>query len=287
MNDTFNPNTPSRAAIAEFSPARLYWLIRNRLFQDLVPLGIGAAIILGINLLLFLLGNAGGFFNHTAGTLWNIGVIAACALLASGGFREMQSGKSGTDWLLLPATPLEKYLAALIELLVVVPLVAFLLATGMSALIAGIESVRHATNGGATLPGGSIWTPFTWNHPAFWGCFLVGNLLLLIGSAVFRKQAFIKTIGMLVVYAVALSILVTILLWIVLQFNPHYGSIDLQVEGTSFSIFRVDGNTATPEWVTNALAWIWGVLWFGITPLAALLFGYFRVREKEAKDAVQ
>jgi hypothetical protein len=280
MSDTINLNNPARAAIAEFSPVRLGWLIRNRILQDLIPLGIGAAIILGINLLTLLPPPHRVWFNNFShgGFLWTIAVMAVSYILASTAFRDMQSGKSGTDWLLLPATTLEKYLAALLELVIIIPLLALCLATGLSALLAGIQGLAGGT-------GGAIWTPLDWEYPAVWGTFAVSTLLFLTGSAVFRKQALLKTLGVLTAFALVLSALLSGLAWLLLRIT-QFGSSDIMINGEFFGTMNVNGKNA-PAWMGTAIAWIWGTLWFGVTPIASVVFGYFRVREKEAKDAVQ
>jgi hypothetical protein len=271
----------AREAVAEFSLERLGRLIGNRFLHDIVPLGIGAAVILGLNLLVLFFAPHQAFFNHTGGVLWNFAVVGACALAAGNAFHEMQSGKSGTEWLLLPATMLEKYLAAIIGLVLAIPAAAMLAATGLSALLAGIQGLA----GGS---GGEIWTPFSWNQPAFWGNFLVCNLILVTGSAVFRKQALIKTIGVTTAFSLVVAALVCGIAYLILRLDQVDGSMSfLGTNGEGeFSTFRIEGRDV-PQWIGHVLAWFWGLWWFAATPVAALAFGYFRLREKEAKDAVQ
>jgi hypothetical protein len=269
--------TQTTSHLAEFSPRRLYWLIRNRILQDLIPLAIGAAIILGLNLLALFFAPHMAFFNNTQGILWTIVILIGSSTLASGAFKDMQSGKSGTDWLLLPATALEKYLAALLELVIILPLVAIAVCTGLSTLLAGLQN----------LAGGAIWTPLSWNQASFWGCFAVTTLLFLTGSAFFRKQAFLKTLGIMISFSLVLAIFMTTATWLLVKSGRSMGgSGSMQFMSDQFSGISIGGKIA-PKWLTDSLSWIWGVLYFGITPLAALAFGYFRIREKEAKDAVQ
>lgn len=277
----------SPRTIIEFNSQRLIRLIRNRIVQDMVPLGIGAAIILGINLLVMFFKPHQAFFNHSDDTLWTISITLGTCLLASGAFKEMQSGKSGTDWLLLPASSLEKYLAAVLELIILIPLLAIALATGLSALLAGIQSLAGGT-------GGNIYSPLFFNHPSVWGSFLIGNLLFLTGSLVFRKNALIKTIGVLIAFALVLSVVLAGGGWLLLRDNANSSAVRQAMNGFSagwdeargMSTMTING-TSTPQWMETTLSWTWGILYFGLTPLAALLFGWFRVREKEAKDAVQ
>ncbi len=280
MSDTINSPTRHPASIiAEFSPWRLYWLVRNRALQDLVSLGIGAAVILGLNLLVMVFDKHLAFFNYTNGALWTIAIMAVCFISASGAFREMNSGKSGTDWLLLPATPLEKYLSAVVELVILIPLVALLAATAISALLAGLQFLLAGYSG-------TIWTPLEWKQAGVWGCFMVTTLTFLTGSAVFRKQAFMKTLGIMILVAFALSMTVTIGA-LLLHLGGHgSGSFNLTFSGLDNNILQMGGKPLS-GWAGQAISTLWGILYFGLLPLAALAFGYFKVREKEAKDAVQ
>jgi hypothetical protein len=278
MSETTIDN-PASGAVAEFSLLRLFWLIRNRISRDLIPLSIGAAIIAGLNLLFMLIAPHQAFFNATKGVLWTTTVMGASFIMAATAFREMQSGKSGTDWLLLPATTMEKYLAALLELVILLPLAILLLASALSALLAGIQGLAGAASG-------EIWTPLQWNHPAIWGSYLVTTLLFLTGSAVFRKQAFIKTMGVQIAFALVIALLLTGGGWLLLTGNLRYNSADILVTGDFSGVMNVNGKNS-PPWLGPVITWLWSILWFGITPVLALAFGYFRLREKEAKDAVQ
>lgn len=234
----------------EFSVRRVVRLVRDRLAQDLIPIGIAALVMLGVLLLIW---TASGNWGMPIGrgdpenTLWVPLVVLGCFVVSSQGFRAMQSPRSVTDWLLLPATSTEKYLAVLIETQVIVPAVA-----SLAGLVLWVIS-------------GDFGIPRQFGEFEPWAVFVVANLWFMAGSTVFRRGAFLKTalvsIGFLLVMVVIPNVLTD-------RFWHH----------------RFVGPGPEAGGLVNAL---WYVGAFVLTPVAALAFSYFRVKEKEARDAVQ
>ena len=135
-----------------FSASRVMLLARNRAYDDAPALGIGLAIVAGLNLLSIMIGDRA--FMNGDGDLTYMGLIVfAGFMLSSQAFKGMH-GRTGADWILLPATPFEKYAAAFVSYLVAFPIAAAAGATALSFVLAMIE---RAAGG----PGSGIWHPFT------------------------------------------------------------------------------------------------------------------------------
>lgn len=256
-----------------FSVARVALLTKNRIFEDLPAVAIGAGILAGINLLFIVLGRR-AMMNDSSGQSWMFVISLSGLLLAGSAFKGMHDGRSGTDWILLPATSLEKYAAGLLTYLIIFPLASAVAATGLSAVL----SLAELAAGG---PGGRIWNPLLAAGLRGWIDYATGALVFAAGSAAFRKRAFIKTLGFTTAYVlVASGILLATVLFVrkasglpVPDFVFNHG--DLRVAG--------DLSMNTPPVVDTIL----GVVRYALVPLFALLYGYFRVAEKEARDEVQ
>ena len=257
----------------KYSPARVAFLIKNRAYEDLPALAIGAGIAAGLNLISIVLGGR-AFMNESGGQAWTFAISIAGFLLAGAAFKGMHDGRSGTDWLLLPASGLEKYSSALIAYLVVYPIAASVAATALSALLSLAELIA----GG---PGGNIWNPIEAIGVESAANYAITALVLAVGSAAFRKRALIKTIGVGVAYALAAGGLVFLLILLVRNLRglpmPEISAI-----GDTISI-EGDFKFQAPK----AVDYILNAAYYALLPLSALAYGYFRVAEKEARDEVQ
>jgi hypothetical protein len=256
-----------------FSLERTALLARNRAFEDLPALAIGAGVFGGLNLLSLIVARKAAM-NDSGGQSWTFVVCLAGFLLASSAFKGMHDGRSGTDWLLLPATNLEKYASALIFYLFVLPLAASLTALGLSALLSLVELAA----GGQ---GGRIWNPLSAFSIKGWIGYATACLVIAAGSATFRKRALIKTAGVAVVYVLAASGLFLAATFLTRK------AMGLPVPDVSFirGNLSVGGDFSLNA--TPAVNVICDVVRYAIIPVAALLYGYFRVAEKEARDEVQ
>lgn len=254
------------------SPVRVGYLLRNRLLEEATIIGIGAAAIVGLNLLgLFLSKRV--VFNSGGGTAWTFSLCLGGILLASGAFKAMHDGKAGTEWILLPATPLEKYLAALVDYAVVFPLAFSAAAMGISALLSLAE---RATGG----PGFPAWTPMAAGGLAAWGKYAAAVALFLAGSASFRKAAFLKTVAVLSAYFLAMGLILGGGAWLLYR-DSGFGSFRMNQ-----GIISIQGGTL-PEGAARALQIVFDVARYALAPIFALLYGWARVAEKEARDEVQ
>ena len=155
-----------------FSFRRCALLVRNRLYDEAGSVGIGAAVMVGLNLLGLILSRRAWLNESGSDQAWSFAVILGGLLLASQAFKGMHDGKAGSEWLLLPASPLEKYAAAAADYLVIYPLVA----SAGAALASLLLSLLERALGGA---GGTVWTPVLAGGFRAWGEYAIAATILM------------------------------------------------------------------------------------------------------------
>lgn len=259
----------------KFSASRWGRLTLARLVDDARPLGWALAVVVGLNLVTLVVFRNLIFSDRH---LWSLFVAVASILTASGAFRSMHEGRSSTDWILWPATALEKYAAAVAEV-VVVPLALGLASFLASAALSGVQLLF-------TGEAASLWFP--WN--GFSGTsalgFLVFLLVVLTGAVSFRKHALWKT-GLVLV---GLGLVSTLLIYGVFTVLGLPGGIQGHWGARRMTFFQFNGPGASwhPSEGASNLASILAQVWyFGLLPAFCLVFGWTKVREKEARDEVQ
>lgn len=258
-----------------FSVSRWARLTLARLVDDARPLGLALAVVVGINLISLVVFRSLVFGDERH--LWSVFVAIASILMASGALRAMHEGRSSTDWILWPATTLEKYAAAVASVLLI-PLGLAVASSVASAALAGLQWL-------VTGQPGSVWFP--WNgFPGFSSLgFAVFLLVILTGSATFRKHSLWKTGLVLVAVGIAMAFLVYLLFTIlgVPGFEGHW-------EGRRAMSFHFGDSGRSWKPSEGALGWAEGlakVWYFALLPAFCLWFGWAKVREKEARDEVQ
>jgi hypothetical protein len=264
-----------------FSFERLALLARNRLYEEAPVVGIGAAIVFGINLIgIATAGRAP--FNHIGNwqvngaaaqaSAWTWTIVAAGLILAGMALKGVH-GKTGTDWILLPATPLEKYGAALLDCVFLFPVAA---AVG-GGLMSGLLSLAERLAGGS---GGSVWLPWGLATLEAWGKYAIAAAVLLAGSATFRKSALLKTLGVAIAYCMLVSLLLSLGLW---SFGDRGADAGFTF-GNGF--YRASGLGLSPR-AGKVVEIILGAGSYALLPAFAVLFGAAKVAEKEGRDEVQ
>ena len=256
-----------------FSASRITLLARNRAYEDFPALVIGAGILSGINLLFVILGKR-AIMNDSGGQSWTMAICLAGILLSGAAFKGMHDGRSGTDWILLPATSLEKYTSGLFFYLFIFPLASAVAATGLSAIF----SLAELASGG---PGGRIWNPLSAVGLRGWFDYATVAVVFAAGSAAFRKRAFIKTFGLVVAYfLVAAGILLAAVLVV-----RKLGGLPVPDLVFDNGDLRMAGDLSFKA--QPAVDTLLNIVRYALIPVFALLYGYFRVAEKEARDEVQ
>ena len=260
------------SSIARISPIRIWQLFRDRLLEDGPTAGVGAAVVLALNLLSLLFFKR-ATFNAGSGQAWGAAIGLGGYLLAASAFKRMHDGKAGTEWILLPAEPVEKYLAALLEYALALPLLLGAAATGLSALLA----LAERASGG---PGSFAWTPAAAGGLGAWGRYAVGVCLFLAGSASFRKNAFLKTVGLIAAFGLAAMLVAGGGAWLLGRGSGHLSF------GAANGTISIDGESLS-EAARRAIELLFELSAYVLAPAFSILFGWAKVAEKEARDEVQ
>jgi hypothetical protein len=258
-----------------FSAERVLLLLRNRIYEEAPVVGVGAALVLGVNVFGLVIGKT-AFYNLPSygwPGAWALTLVVAGLLLAGNALKAMHDGRSEADWLLLPATPAEKYAAALVDSVLVFPLAGAALCIALS----GILSLAEALIGG---PGNPLWLPGVEALKA-WGGYAVAATVFIAGSATFRKTAFLKTGGIAIAFSIAWSLAMALM---IMLFVPGaWGG------GFSFrdGVFSGGDDSVISSRAVEAMRTIMDIVLYAGVSAFAILFGYAKVAEKEAKDEVQ
>lgn len=264
-------------AKARFSPGRIALLTRNLAASELPMAVITLGIVVGLNLVTLILGGEApindGLSRGGHAPLWGVGVTLVGLYYASRAFKGMH-GRYGTEWLLLPATSAEKYLAALAWLFAIWPIGSAAAASAASTLLWGIQSLKGDVAG---LP----WHPFQRGYLEALLSYWTIAPVLIAGSAVFRKNALLKTLGMGAAAAVALVLVSAPFMTRLFRESGLAGNLSF-MNGR----WLAEGNPRLEAAanLTQILTDIWR---YAILPCFALAYAYFRVAEKEAADEVQ
>ncbi|AEJ20745.1 hypothetical protein [Gracilinema caldarium] len=256
-----------------FSFRRLYYLVRNRILDDSASVLIVAGAFLALNLLLL-------FFtdNYNPGSTesWGMLIAGGGMLLAGIAFSKMHDGKAGTEWILLPASSAEKYIAALVTYLVVYPVIASLLVVLETLLISGVATLMRTGRFWVYNPVAPVIIRYYFDY-----AFLV--LLSLAGSARFRKFAIGKTAAITFGFILLASFL--LLLGILLK-DPWVQTALFQPNAAQSVIVHKELDLSEYESRNQSFWYLVRVFQIG-TALFTMGYGYALVREKEARDEVQ
>lgn len=256
-----------------FSLERVGLLMRNRFLDDLTALLIGLAVVAGFNVLCLILRQP-GFFNASSGrageSAWSMAIALGGVLLAGRAFHQMHDGRGGSDWILLPATPLEKYLAAFSSYVIAYPILASIAALALSAALEGLAFVLRAPRSGIFNPVGGLSFEDV-------EAYLVFTSFALAASARFAKLPLVKTAAIATGWCIACALVGTLGL---LLLTPE-GRAALVDFHTPINLHFGPGH---PD--EHVLGWILRIsIW--ISCVFAVAYGYLRVSEKEAVDEVQ
>jgi hypothetical protein len=259
-----------------FSMERVALLVRNRIHEEAPAVGIVAAIVL-VNNLLSLWGTHQAFFNTPRfhGGAWLATIFVGGLFIAGNAFKGMHDGKAGTEWILLPATPLEKYAAAFLDSVVAFPIAASLGGVAMSAVLALIGRALGGT-------GGDLWLPLNAGSLEAWAYYAIAAAVFLAGSASFRKIPVLKTIGVASVFGLVSAGLLMAVAWAL--FGGKNGA-EMRM-GHFVGELNFDGSMIS-ERAQSAVRFLFDIACYAILPGFAILFGASKVIEKEGRDEVQ
>lgn len=237
---------------------------------------------LTIFLVLFFPEMVGAFFNRMTGNVLNDSMYEGSfpGFLFLGGFiitsiafaQDMFSRTGQHNWLTLPASTEEKFLAKALLTAIAYPVVLTIIFTLSSVVIEALALLFFGN-------------PFTMFNPfgPYVGKmilhFIVVQSVFLLGATYFRKAHFVKTVLALGLIGFALSILATIFVRIV--FAPY-------VTGMFGFHFTLDGYDFQNYTTLMSIGkWIGNIVYWALLPVFCWFTAYLRVKEVQSTDAVQ
>ena len=176
------------------------------------------------------------------------------------------------NWLTLPASPLEKFLAKALLTSVAYPLALVALFTLSSVVI---ELLALLVFGSPF----SMFNPFTIPIGQMILHYLATQSIFLLGATYFRKAHFIKTVLALGLLGVLMGIVATIFVRIL--FAPYIsGMFGFNFTFDDRILYQYEGLLTVAEWIDRIVYWI-------MLPANCWVTSYLRVKEVQATDAIQ
>lgn len=199
-------------------------------------------------------------------------------IAASAAFGELHDKNRNQDFLLLPASALEKTLMRLLLVSLVLPLFIVVLMV-LDSLIA--ESIRSLVQGGALTPFNPFGSGLFDSGQRFGNLRIIRDTIVLqsvffLGAAWFRKAHFIKTVLGAAAVSTAFSLFASLVYYIV--FGPSIG-MDLDFDPFSFVPGRFQEFFRTLKVTVQILA-------FAVLPLFCWFTAWLRVKETQSSHGV-
>ncbi|WP_320128190.1 hypothetical protein [uncultured Sphaerochaeta sp.] len=204
-------------------------------------------------------------------------------LLLIGGFiltsivfaRDMFSKEGQNEWLMLPATSLEKFLAKAILTAFVYPVVLILVMTAASAIIEALMLLFFRNPF-------AMFNPFTSEVGSLLATYFVWQSVFLLGATVFHKAQFIKTVLSLFVLTIVMGLLG--LLFARIFFPLITGSSHF----SSAFFISIGAGRQQASQIPGMLAYmrIGEIFYYGVLPVFCWITAYFKVEEVQATDAI-
>ena len=202
-------------------------------------------------------------------------IIWGC-IAASAAFGELHDKNRNQDFLMLPASALEKTLMRLLLVSLVLPLFIVVLMV-LDSLIA--ESIRSLVQGGALTPFNPFGSGLFDSGQSFGNLRIIRDSIVLqsvffLGAAWFRKAHFIKTVLGAAAVSTAFSLFASLVFYI--AFGP---SIGMNFDAFSFVPGRFQEFFRTLKVTVQILA-------FAVLPLFCWFTAWLRVKETQSSHGV-
>ncbi len=189
--------------------------------------------------------------------------------------KDMFGKDSQHDWLMLPATNLEKYLSKVSLMTIAYPLVLIVLFFVASVVIEPIQLLIF----GNPM---AMFNPFRLKGIlTLFAQYWVWNSVFMLGATYFHKAHFIKTVLAIGVIFIGLGALA--LLYIRIVFAIKFGS-SMPVFNRMFTVNFAEANINLQSF--RVFVDIGKIIYYGLLPIFCLVTAYFRVEEVQATDAV-
>jgi len=189
-------------------------------------------------------------------------------------FKEMHKKETAQNYLLLPASNFEKFLSRLLISTIGFTLITLVGVTAISYLSEGVNTLifkRHNV----------LFNPFSKMAWTLMAHYMVTQSIFFLGSAYFRKYHFIKTIN--IIFLIQLSITIVAALFVrIVYFDLFDGIFNI---GNISLLIQWDKLPLDASSFKNLLKTLKVLYWIIPTPLFWAI-SYFRIKEAEVKNAI-
>lgn len=200
--------------------------------------------------------------------------------ISSMAYSEIHMGETSYSYLTLPASTLEKTIGKVLIYGVGYVVLATGFYVGVSILSEMINKIIFTT----THP---VFNPFRWEMMYMIGFYLAFHTIYLMGSAWFKKHAFIKTF--LIIIVISLAITLVSLLAFKIVFYEYFDGWQIKSGpqqilnhlDTSAAITDMAGLKSRMITLHNVFNAVWKIYFWGVVPLGGLLGIYFKLKEAE------
>ena len=264
-----------------FSPVRFGWYMRKH-FQDNYRLyGMSVIVLTVLSLILLLVSFTDNFSITTSSLLpvFFIGMYAIGLIFTSLCFGELGNKPQGIDYLLFPASQLEKFLSTLLVTTIgflLIYHIAFYLAYQMMDFIVYTKRNVHIVNDLGDFVERNPWYYY------FYVVWFIAQGFMLLGAVYFQKYSFIKTIFLLAVFLLGLYLVNSVFVQIffggkVDEWYTHFPFTIVQITTSADLSAEYHDVLLIPETLQQIFLFI---VKFILPPMLWTL-AYARLRDKE------
>jgi hypothetical protein len=268
-----------------FSAARFGGYMRKQMIDNYRIYGM-SIVVLAVLLLITILLNLSDNFRVQPSMsrlipLYFIGMFLTGLVFTSLSFRELAGKPQGIDYLLFPASKLEKYLSTLlittVGFLLIYHFAFYLAYVGMDAILASSTGVHMKNDLDESFKHEAM--------PYFYYAWFMAQAIMLLGAIYFQKYSFIKTIFFFMVFLLSLYFLNTVFSYLffgsrMAKWNNHFPFVGVNV---MLDVSPSPDVSRTHKFLMLPSAMRDGLLFFGkylLTPMLWTL-SYMRLRDKE------
>ena len=259
------------------NPARILFLLKREGFRRWKDFLITVSAFCGFFLLSMIVGAKTGSLETTVHySSFGSMLFIYGAIFTSFIFREAHRKSGIHNWLMLPASTIEKLVTKLIVSSVVFA-VAALIVYSVFSLIAGLV-VRFALD--SYYPAFNPFDSVVWRMI---GHYLILQSIFLLGAVWFKKNNLIKTVISLVLFSIVLMIVVSLVTWLV--FNDYFWAM----AETNFSANIDFSGPLYPgrlEALGEGAVLFIKIMYFGLLAPLCWFGSWLKLRELEVCDGV-
>ena len=278
-----------------FSIQRVLLLIRKDLLLNIRQIVVVAVTIAIIVVLSVLIGGLGSEYgtdqvNRSSLPLYLIILAAGGLIITSRALSDAHNRRTMHDWYMTPASPLEKLLSRFLETSLIWMLASYLLYLAATLFGAGLNLLLFGRSHTLLIPfQGDLLRGFAYYLPI--------HAIFFLGAAYFRRLNFVKTILMLGVIAITVSLVVGVVLIVTAffvvadlsgttAFEHHQEYVESLV--TNVELQFIDGawQASGLGKFVNTLGTLASLFYWLVTPLFCWFVAYLRVKEIESRYAI-